>query len=71
MDRRDTELLSRISQVNQVTGDLVVHVLTGIADDDALSGDFASIGEMYTQLGKAFLERAAELGEPPPARLVG
>jgi hypothetical protein len=67
---RDRELLSRIAKVNSVSGEMVIHVLTGIADDDALSADFANLGQLYKQLGEAFLERAADLSQTPSARLV-
>jgi hypothetical protein len=59
----DRELLGRISKVNQAAGEIALRVLSGIADDDTLSGDYDDLGRVYSQLGDAFTQRAAELGQ--------
>ncbi|MCU1687802.1 MAG: hypothetical protein JWQ81_8541 [Amycolatopsis sp.] len=61
MMQPDIELLSRIPKVNAASGEIMLRVLSGIADDDAASADFAAIGALYTQLGAAFTQRAEQL----------
>lgn len=62
MRPEDVSLLGRVSRVNAAAGDIVLRVLTGLADDDALGADFAEIGRVYSEIGADFTRRANELG---------
>lgn len=64
MRREDVELLGRIEKVNNLAGRMVLQVLSGAADDDALSGDYESIGRLFRGLGEAFIARSIELSSP-------
>lgn len=64
MRREDIELLGRIQKVNDQAGRMVLQVLSGAADDDALSADYESIGRLFRGLGEAFLARSIELSSP-------
>ncbi|HEV7980737.1 hypothetical protein [Amycolatopsis sp.] len=61
MRHEDVELLGRIHKVNSAAGRMVLQVLSGAADDDALSADYDSIGRLFRGLGEAFIARSIEL----------
>jgi hypothetical protein len=64
MRREDVELLGRIHKMNGTAGQMVRQVLSGAADDDALSGDFEAIGRLFRGLGERFIARSIELSPP-------
>jgi hypothetical protein len=64
MRKEDVELLGRIHKVNGTAGQMVLQVLSGAADDDALSADYESIGRLFRGLGEAFIARSIELSRP-------
>jgi hypothetical protein len=64
MRHEDVDLLGRIGKVNGAAGQMVLQVLSGVADDDALSGDFETIGHLFRGLGEAFIARSIELAPP-------
>jgi hypothetical protein len=69
MRREDVELLGRIHKVNSAAGRMVLQVLSGAADDDALSGDFGTIGRLFRGLGEAFIARSIELAPSNPTHI--